>query len=294
MRDIVDARVKLPSELRPSIPGPVRSEYRTRYDAVLGLQDRRERTMSDLREDMSEAGVGHAIVHGEYEFGDPADGMNEAVARLVEERPDLFSGFGTISMEYFRPMRAVAQVARVRELGLIGVNFQPSFFGMPIDDSRFYPVYAKAAELGLLVAVHTGINYSVVHPLKNEHPLMVDQVACDFPELTLIACHAGWPWVAEMVAVARKHPNVLMDFGGMAPKYVGVPGSGWEVMYRFMDGLLSEQVLFATDWPVFPMDRAVAEWQDLGLKADVLAAALAGNASRLIEAAKGGVPDHAG
>lgn len=284
MSPIIDARVKLPLELHPATSKPV--EYRTQYDAVLHLNERRAKTLANLEDEMIAAGIDRAIVHAEYEFGDPADVMNDAVAQLVEKHPGRFSGYGTISMEHFRPMRAVQQVKRVAELGLIGVNFQPSFFGMPIDDRTCYPVYAKAAELGLPVAVHTGINYSVVHPIKNDHPLMVDQVACDFPELTIIACHAGWPWVPEMVAVARKHPNVLMDFGGLAPKYIGAPGSGWEVMYRFMNSLIADQVLFATDWPVFPMDRAIREWKALGLKPHVLSAALGDNAERLIADSK--------
>ena len=149
-------------------------------------------------------------------------------------------------------------------------------------------MYAKAAELGLPVAVHTGINYSRRHPIEPEHPLLLDRVACDFPELTLIACHAAWPWTAEMVAVARRHPSVLMDFGGMAPKYLGVAGSGWEVMRRFMNTLLRDQILFATDWPVFPLPRAVEEWRALGLPEETLAAALGGNAERLLSAARAG------
>lgn len=292
MTRVIDARVRLPQELRPSTTETARSEYVERYDAVLHTNETRARTLADLRREMAEAKVDHAIVHAEYEYGDPADMMNEAVAALVAQDPEHFSGYGTISMEHFQPMRAVRQVARIAELGLAGVNFQPSFFGVPIDDRRYYPVYAKATELGLAVGVHTGINYSVVHPIKNDHPLMLDQVACDFPELTLIACHAGWPWVTEMVAVARKHPNILMDFGGLAPKYLGMPGSGWEVMRHFMNSLLAEQILFATDWPVFPIDRALSEWQALELKPKVLTALLGGNAERLLKD-KGKEPTHA-
>jgi predicted TIM-barrel fold metal-dependent hydrolase len=179
-------------------------------------------------------------------------------------------------------MRAVAQVARAAELGLRGINIQPSFFSMPIDHAQLYPVYAKASEHGLGVGVHTGVNYTSHLPIKHDHPLQLDQVACDFPELTLIACHAGWPWAAEMVAVARKHPNVYLEFGGLAPKYVGSAGTGWEVVFRFMNSLLSKQVLFGTDWPVFPMPRALEEWRTLGLKPAVLEALLGGNADRLL------------
>jgi predicted TIM-barrel fold metal-dependent hydrolase len=279
---VIDARVRLPLERWPEQFRGLREEYVTQYDRVLQLSANRERSVDQLKEDMRNAGVSHAIVHAEHEMGDPADALTEAVAQLVASDPDRFSGFGTISLEHFQIKRAVRQVQRVHDLGLIGVCFQPSFAGMAIDDRRLYPVYMRAMELDLPVAVHTGINYSTSHPIANDHPLMVDQIACDFPDLTVIACHAGWPWVPEMVAVARKHPKVLMEFGGLAPKYVGEVGTGWEVMHRFMNSVLQKQVLFGTDWPVFQMDRAVSEWRAMDLKPQVLTALLGGNAEELL------------
>jgi predicted TIM-barrel fold metal-dependent hydrolase len=277
---IVDFRVRLPTELRPRVELP--PEYVDQYDAVLGLEARRDLSLQALIEEMDAAGVAHAVVHAEYEYGDPADDLNEAVAKLVGKMPERFSGYGTVSMAPLRIMRAVRQVARVAELGLRGINLQPSFFGMPIDHPQLYPVYAKACELGLGVGVHTGVNYTSHLPIKHDHPLQLDQVACDFPDLVLVACHAAWPWTAEMVAVARKHPNVYLEFGGLAPKYVGSPGTGWEPVFRFMNSLLSKQVLFGTDWPVFPMERAITEWRDLSLKPAVLESLLSGNADRLL------------
>jgi predicted TIM-barrel fold metal-dependent hydrolase len=277
---IIDFRVRLPTELRPKQELP--KEYTDRYDAVLNLTERRDLTLSDLTREMDAASVDHAVIHAEYEYGDPANALNEAVARLVAEHPGRFSGYGTVSLQPLRVMRSVRQVRTVAELGLRGVNIQPSFFGIPIDYPQLYPIYAKACELGLSVSVHTGVNYTSHQPIKLDHPLQVDQVACDFPDLTIIACHAGWPWAAEMVAVARKHPNVYLEFGGLAPKYVGAMGSGWEPVFRFMNNLLAEQVLYGTDWPAFPMGRAIAEWRGLDLKPRVLAGLLGGNARRLL------------
>jgi predicted TIM-barrel fold metal-dependent hydrolase len=281
MAGVVDFRVRLPTELRPREERP--REYVARYDAVLGLEERRDLGLEALLEDMELAGVDHAVVHAEYELGDPVDALNNAVANLVADDPARFSGYGTVSLEPLHVMRAVRQVVTVAELGLRGINLQPSFFGIPIDHPQLYPVYAKACELGLGVGLHTGINYSSHRPIKNDHPLQLDQVACDFEELALVACHAGWPWAAEMVAVARKHPNVHLEFGGLAPKYVGAPGSGWEPVYSFMNNLLAGQVLFGTDWPVFPMDRALAEWRELNLKPPVLKGLLGDNARRLLD-----------
>jgi hypothetical protein len=278
---VIDFRARLPHDLRNEEPLPF--EYRDQYDRVLDLSAKTQRTLADLRADMAAGGVTRAVVHAEYETGDPADALNEAVGKLVAEDPEHFSGFGTISMQPFSIRRALDQLAHIKELGLAGVGCQPSFVGMPIDDRRMYPVYMRAAELGLPVALHTGINYTTHQPIKNDHPLQVDQVACDFPDVTIIACHAGWPWATDMVAVMRKHPNVFAEFGGLAPRYVLEPNTGWEVMHRFMNSVLFEQVLFGTDWPVFPMDTALEQWRGGDLKPHVLEALTHGNAERLLK-----------
>ena len=280
MSEVIDFRVRLPLELRPSQELP--DDYLAQYDQVLGLSANRQRTLEQLIADMDTCGVTHAVVHAEYEHGDEADALNDAVAKVVAQHPGRFSGYGTISMDHLKIPRALAQVQRVHDLGLKGLNLQPSFFGIAIDDRLLYPVYAKAGELGLHVGLHTGINYTVTFPIRNDQPLQLDQVACDFPGLPLIACHAGWPWVPEMVAVLRKHPTVYAEFGGLAPRYVCEHNTGWEVMFRFMNSLLSRQILHGTDWPVFPMDRALSEWRNGGLRPDVLDALTGGNARRLL------------
>ncbi len=277
---VIDFRVRLPAELRP--PAETPAALREQYDAELDISTSARRGLADLREEMDREGVDHAVLHAEFEFGDPADALNDAVARCVREEPQRFSGIGTVSMEPLDIARASEQLDFCKAAGMVGVSIQPSFFHTAIDDRRLYPVYAKASELDLVVCLHTGINYGVTHPIRNDHPLMVDQVACDLPKLRIVACHAGWPWVTEMVAVARKHPHVFLEFGGLAPKYVGAPGSGWEVMFRFMNSVLADQVLFGTDWPVISQTRALAEWRALGLKDAVLAGLLGGNAARLL------------
>lgn len=281
MTRAVDARVRLPAELRPEL-APPHSGYTSRYEAVLDTATSGEKTLVDLRADMQAAAVSGAVVHAEYEFGDVADALNEAVAQLVQDEAAVVAGIGTVSMHDVPVMQRVRQARRVSELGLAGVNIQPSFFGLPIDDRSLYPFYAAASEDHLVVFVHTGVNYTAHRPIRNDHPLQLDQVACDFPDLRLVACHGGWPFVPEMVAVARKHPQVFLDFGGLAPKYVGRAGSGWDPLFGVMNSLLRDQILFATDWPVFPMDRAIREWQSLGLRDDTVDRLLRGNAVDLL------------
>ena len=275
----IDFRVRVPNELWPEIDT---GALGSRYDDVLDTETKGAQTFEDLVAEMDAQGVDHALMHAEYEVGDPADALNRRVAGIIGKYPERFSGVGTVSMEPLDVMRAVGQIQECANMGMVGVGFQPSFFRMEITDRRLYPLYAKAAELGLFVAVHSGINYGVSHPIRNDHPLQICDVACDFPGLTLIAAHAGWPWIPEMVAVARKHPRVFMEFGGLSPKYLSAPGSGWEVMHRFMNNLLADQVLFGTDWPVMGAARTLPEWRELGLKPHVLEGLLGGNAQRIL------------
>ncbi len=278
---IIDARVRLPADLRSDMAERP-DDLTEGYDAVLDLSARAAYGRAELDAALEAGGVDRALVHAEYEHGDYADELNQAVADMVTSAPERYLGVGTVSQETPPDiMRAVGQVATCAELGFVGVSIQPAFFHTAIDDRRLYPIYAKTAECGLVAFVHTGINYGTTHPFGNDHPMLLDQIACDFPGLRIVAAHGGWPWTAEMVAVARKHAGVYLEFGGLAPKYIAAPGSGWEVVYRFMNSVLQDQILFGTDWPAFEIERALSEWRAMELKDTVRNKLLGGNAARL-------------
>lgn len=280
---VVDARVRVPPALYPD--DVLGSGAYDRYDDVLGVSRHAGLDVDALITEMDEAGVDRAFLHAEYETGDLADALNEAVVELVAAHPGRFSGFGTVSLARPAPMAMVRQVERVAAAGLVGLNIQPAFFGVDVDAPELYPVYARASDLGLVVCLHTGTNYTRSAPIGHEHPLRLDRVLGHFPELRVVAGHAGWPWAAEMVALARRHPTLYLDFGGLAPKYVVRPGTGWDVLFACLGTLLAEQVLYASDWPVMPMARVLGEWAAAGLDEAVLAALLGGNAARLVPAA---------
>jgi predicted TIM-barrel fold metal-dependent hydrolase len=276
---LVDFRVRLPVELRPSAEVP--ESFATGYGRVLGMGQTHDRTLEDLRGELRDAGVDLAVVHAEYEHGAVAAQLNEAVAQLVAREPSMV-GFGTVPLDSrsVRPM--VREVTRCPELGLLGINLQPAFFDRCTDDRELYPVYARAEELGLVVALHTGIHYSRDHRLDREQPLRIDSVACDFPDLRLVACHAGWPWTAELCAVARRHPTVHLDVGALRPRYVADVDTGWAPLGRLMDTVLREQVLLASDWPATSPVQTVAEWREVGLREESWMAFSGANARRLL------------
>jgi len=278
---IIDARVRIPPAYCDN-PEPRPRELSERYGNVLDLAGIEQLGLEQLDTIASDNGIDMMLVHAEYEHGDPADTFNGALAELVTHNPARYRGVGTLSQAYpLDIMRALSQLQFCADQGFVGVSLQPGFFHYAINDKRLYPVYARATELGLAVFLHTGINYGSTHAIGNEHPLMLDEIACAFPGLRLVACHAAWPWTTEMAAVARKHPQVYLEFGGLAPRYVAKAGTGWDVLFHFMNSLLQDQVLFGSDWPAFDPGTALSQWREAGLKDSVLSKLLGGNAARL-------------
>lgn len=281
MTQVIDVRTRLPDEFRTITPKE-KAEFYGMYDEILDVYDSSTQTTEDLLNEMELAGVTHAVVHAEYEFGEDADDLNKKIVDLVKTNPDKFSGFGTVDLGNLDPSKLLEQAKFIKESHLNGINLQPVFFDVDPLDRRLYPLYTYAAENNLIISFHTGIHYSLKTSITKNNPLFIDTIATDLPNLQIIACHGGWPWVGEMVAVARRHQNVFIEFGGMDPKYIAKENSGWDILFDQMDNLLSRQVLFGTDWPVIPMDRALDSWKNTDLKEKTLERLLYTNAKNLL------------
>lgn len=245
----VDFRVRVP-RAADSLP-----PYMERYDDLMDLGSKLDYDVEDLLATMDAAGVDVAVVHAEFEAGDYA-ALNDRVADVVDAHPDRFVGFASVDPR--DGMAAVAELDRcLTDLGLSGLNLQPFVTELEPTDRRYYPLYAKCIEHDVPVCLHTGVNYSG-HSFEVGRPVYHEEVLTDLPELTLVALHAGWPWVTEAAAVARKHPNYYLELGGLAPQYLTVE-NGWAPLPSYAETVLSEQVLFATDYPVLDHERVLAE-----------------------------------
>jgi predicted TIM-barrel fold metal-dependent hydrolase len=237
-------------------------------------------TVADLIQAMDAGQVDKAVMQAEWSMGDYRK-QNDAVYEIVQSHPDRFvAGYLCLNPLEDEDMADVVE-KEVKERGFKGVNIQPWAYRVRCNDKRFYPVYAKCRELRIPVTVHCSINFTVNRTIDYGRPVYLDEVACDFPDLTLVANHGGWPWVTELVAVAWKHPNVYIEIGAVAPKYIGTPGTGWEPLMVYGNSLLQDRVLFATD-NMLPHKRCVAELKALPLKDDVKEKWLGGNAEKLL------------
>ena len=207
---------------------------------------------------------------------------HEKTAEIVSQYPDRFIGVAVVDPR--EGMKAVRELERaVKELGLKCFYATPFRFGIRANDKKFYPLYAKAVELDIPVFVYTTMTYRTDFPMDIGHPVYLDEVAMDFPELRIIAGLGGWPWVPDMVGVARRHRNVFISTAGHRPKYFATPGSGWEMLMQFGNTLLQDQVVFASSWWTYdmPIGQVVEEMKALPLKDRVKDKWLYENARRL-------------
>ena len=186
----------------------------------------------------------------------------DMVAKAVALQPDRSYGLAGIDpTEGMAGVRALEDA--VKNLGFIGAHAYPHWFELPPNHARWYPFYAKCVELDVpfLTQVGQSLIYDTNRPLESVgRPIMLDPVACHFPELRLVGIHVGIPWADEMMAMAWKHANVYIIADAHAPKY-------WpESFVKFIDSYGRHKVMFGTDFPVLTFERYRREVDLLNLR----------------------------
>lgn len=205
------------------------------------------------------------------------DGDSPDAVRALREYPDRF-----VAELFVDPNRGMDEVRRVerlhRELDLRGV----SGFGagvvpqVPIGDKRWYPIYAKCVELGLPIFSCVGVPGPRV-PMMAQHVRELDELLRDFPELVFVVRHGGEPWVDEIVAMMRRHPNLHYSTTAFAPRYYP------DEILEFANGAGADQVLYGGYFPAgLTLDRIFAELPNLPLSDEVWPKFLRHNAARLL------------
>jgi predicted TIM-barrel fold metal-dependent hydrolase len=230
-------------------------------------------TIPQFVKQLNEAGVEWGVIEAS---------SHEKTAEIVARFPKKFIGCAIVNPH--DGMKAVKELERaVKELGLKCFYATPFRFGIKANHKKFYPLYAKAVELGIPVFIYTTMTYRTDFPMDIGRPLYVDEVAMDFPEMQIIAGLGGWPWVPEMVGIARRHPNVYISTAAHRPKYFAVPGSGWEMLMQFGNTLLQDKIVFASSWGTYglPIKEVIQETKALPLKETVMEKWLYQNAARL-------------
>lgn len=279
---LIDLRIRPPWRDTPADPELELGPGMEQYERLYGMRARVNLTFEELTAAMERHDV-RGVMQAEYEGSGEAGRVNDRVAELVGRRPDLFLG-GIATVDPGPAPSMVEELERSHdELGLRGVVVQPGFLRMYPTDPRLEPVYEFCQRRGVPVTLHTGVNFSSYGAIDFGRPLWVDMVACAYPDLVLVCNHGGWPWVAESIAVAWKHPNVHLEFGAVSPKYMADPRGGWAPMPHWMRTQLRGQVLLGTDWPMLAYDTLLEQLPLLELSPEAETAYRRGNAERILD-----------
>ena len=207
---------------------------------------------------------------------------NEEIAEAAAEHPDVLVPFGSID-----PARGVAGVRSARRLvtehGVRGFKFHPSLQGFVPNDRAHYPLYAELESLGVPALFHTGqtgIGSGLPGgrgiKLRYSDPMLLDDVAADFPGLTIIMAHPSVPWQDSAIAVAQHKANVYIDLSGWSPKYFPPQ------LVRAANTLLKTKVLFGSDYPLLRPDRWIRDFEALEIRDDVRPLIMKENAIRAL------------
>jgi predicted TIM-barrel fold metal-dependent hydrolase len=240
-------------------------------------------TVESLAVRYREAGMAAVIftVDATTNTGHPAL-SSEQIAELAAKHADVLIPFGSVD-----PRQGASAVERARRLvteyGVRGFKFHPSLQGFSPDGAEFSPLWAAIEELGVPALFHTGQNgIGAGLPggrgikLRYSNPILLDDVAADFPGLTVILAHPSVPWQAEAISMATHKSNVYIDLSGWRPKYFPPE------LVRAAGGVLRGKVLFGSDYPLITPERWLADFAELGIDTAHHEAILKGTTAALL------------
>lgn len=142
----------------------------------------------------------------------------------------------------------------------VGLKIYAGYYHYFLTDPVYQPVYELALQFDLPIVIHTGDTYSPKGLLKYSHPLIIDELAVQYPDLKILIAHLGNPWLMDTAELLYKNKNVYADLSGLQ---VG----DTKLLKRFMNQELYmnmfrtaliladsyDKLLFGSDWPLVPI-----------------------------------------
>ena len=205
---------------------------------------------------------------------------NDDVATFAEENSDVVMAFA--SVDPTRGAEALTEARRLIKRGVKGFKLHPPLQQFHANDKIAYPFYEVIQEARLPVIFHTGHSgIGTGMPggggvrLKYGHPMDIDDVAVDFPDMPIIMAHPSFPWQDEAISVCLHKRQVYIDLSGWSPKYFS------PVLIQYANTLLKKKMLFGSDFPLITPDRWLADFEKIGIKDEVRPLILKENAIQL-------------
>jgi len=143
---------------------------------------------------------------------------------------------------------------------VVGMKIYAGYYHVDITDPVYDPIYKLAEKYNKTIVIHTGETFSDRGLLKYSHPLRVDDLAVAHPDIRIVACHMGVPWMVDACEVAAKNPNVYLDISGMLvgnSEFIANQTGNRLLIDLYGQALVFlgnyDKIIYGTDWPLVPM-----------------------------------------
>ncbi len=239
---------------------------------------------------MDEAGISQSVL---YAVDAPiVYASNDYVSHCCSLFPDRLIGFASVDPNAGEA--ALVELERaVCGLGLKGLKLHPPLQHFFPNDQKVFPIYELAAKLNIPVVFHVGTTpFGPLCRLSHADPILIDDVASEFPNLRIMLTHLGTLWHCEAFMVVEKNPNVFIDTAAYVSEIPQI------LTPELITRVGAHKIIFGTDYPM-PYAKQTHRMKDfveairaLGLPENVQRAFFSENFELLLhgnpETAKGG------
>jgi predicted TIM-barrel fold metal-dependent hydrolase len=221
-------------------------------------------------DEMDKHGIAQAMIS--VRFGNPLGG------RALQEHPDRFIGSYAVDpnlgMEGVRELRKAVEVYGVKAATAFPAGCVPQ---VPINDKKFYPLYAACVDLDIPIFVCAGVPGPRV-PMGCQEVALIDEVCWFFPELRFVTRHGCEPWTDLMVKLMLKYPNLYYSTSAFAPRWYP------QAIVDFANTRGADKILYAGYFPMgLTLDRIFAEMPQVPFRDHVWPKFLRENAVRVLK-----------
>ncbi|AKH42958.1 hypothetical protein FHS61_003134 [Altererythrobacter atlanticus] len=207
---------------------------------------------------------------------------NYEVAEMAAKNDDICMAFASIDPHKGKFGAREAEDL-IKNYGVKGFKFHHIAQNCDPGDKMGYPIYEVINEYKLPAIFHTGhsgmgtgMRGGGGMRLKYGEPMLVDDVAVDFPDMKIILAHPSWPWVDESLSMALHKTNVYIDLSGWSPKYFP------KQVIQYANTQLKHKMLFGSDFPLIHPDKWIKTAQDVGFREEVMPGIMKDNAAKLL------------
>lgn len=175
-------------------------------------------------------------------LGDPTR-VNQSTEEFVAANPAKRIGFMSINPNF---PGYLDEAERAMGNGLKGIKLGPNYQNFDPLAAAARKIYAFAQEHALPIVFHQGASPNQFAPLRYSYPLLMDEIAIEFPKLRVVMAHLGHPFTRETVVTIRKHPHVYADISALYAR----PWTLYEGLTMATEWGVMNKLLFGSDFPV--------------------------------------------